>query len=356
MTGRRHHLTLAAGLAIVALPAVNCAPVGPSPAQVADAIYAGGDIVTVNDAQPDAEAVAVKDGKILAVGARRRRRGAAQGHVHARRRPCRATRWCRASSTGTRTSCGFGSQAIGANLLAPPDGTVNTIDDLVAQLQAFAKGPDVARTGWIFGIGYDDALLGRHPNRDDLDRVSTDDPGHRGAHLRSLQRDEQRRAREGRLHRRDEGSRGRRDPPPPRQPGTATACSRSCALSVTCSARSAPGRPRTRTTSSSGASSWPRATATRRSAKGRLLASQQAGLASAAERGLLDIDVTVVRRLHGSRGHRHAVVRTRVPEPLPHRRHEDHARRLAAGTHGVADDSLPDRRRTARSRDTRAIR
>jgi hypothetical protein len=26
----------------------------------------------------------------------------------------------------------------------------------------FAKGPDVERTGWIFGMGYDDALLGRH--------------------------------------------------------------------------------------------------------------------------------------------------------------------------------------------------
>src|SRR5262249_31162909 len=39
-------------------------------AQVADAIYAGGDIVTVYDAQPTAEALAVKDGRILAVGAR----------------------------------------------------------------------------------------------------------------------------------------------------------------------------------------------------------------------------------------------------------------------------------------------
>jgi hypothetical protein len=71
---------------------------------------------------------------------------------------------------------GFGSQAVGANLLAPPDGTVNTIDDLVAKLQEFAKGPDVGRTGWIFGIGYDDALLGRHPTRDDLDKVSKDIP------------------------------------------------------------------------------------------------------------------------------------------------------------------------------------
>jgi NAD(P)-dependent dehydrogenase (short-subunit alcohol dehydrogenase family) len=65
----------------------------------------------------------------------------------------------------------FGMQAVGANLLAPPDGTVNTIDDLVDRLKAFAAGPDVGLTGWIFGVGYDDALLGRHPTREDLDKV-----------------------------------------------------------------------------------------------------------------------------------------------------------------------------------------
>ncbi len=64
----------------------------------------------------------------------------------------------------------FGTQAVGANLLAPPDGTVNSIDDLVDRLKTFSAGPDVALTGWIFGMGYDDALLGRHPTREDLDR------------------------------------------------------------------------------------------------------------------------------------------------------------------------------------------
>ena len=37
--------------------------------QEANAIYTGGDIITMNDLQPSAEAIAVKDGKILAVGA-----------------------------------------------------------------------------------------------------------------------------------------------------------------------------------------------------------------------------------------------------------------------------------------------
>ena len=39
-------------------------------AQVAEAIYTGGDIVTMNPNQPTAEVLAVRDGKILAVGAR----------------------------------------------------------------------------------------------------------------------------------------------------------------------------------------------------------------------------------------------------------------------------------------------
>ena len=40
------------------------------PVHQADVIYIGGDIITMNDSRPTAEAVAVKDGKILAVGTR----------------------------------------------------------------------------------------------------------------------------------------------------------------------------------------------------------------------------------------------------------------------------------------------
>lgn len=144
--------------------------------QLADTIYHGGDIVTVNDAQATAEAIAVRNGKIVAVGSKAdvlklkgdKTRivdlngktlvpGFVDGHAH---------------------FLGFGSQAVGANLLAPPDGAVNTINDVVEKLREFAQGPDVQRTGWILGIGYDDAVLAerRHPTRDDLDRVSLEVP------------------------------------------------------------------------------------------------------------------------------------------------------------------------------------
>jgi predicted amidohydrolase YtcJ len=143
--------------------------------QTADVIYAGGDIVTVNDAQPVAEAVAVKDGRILAVGQRadieKAHKGPATRNVDLAGRTLSP-----GFIDGHSHMLGFGAQSVGANLLAAPDGTVNTIDELVVRLQEFAKGPDVGRTGWIFGVGYDDTLLGRHPTRDDLDKVSKDVP------------------------------------------------------------------------------------------------------------------------------------------------------------------------------------
>jgi predicted amidohydrolase YtcJ len=129
----------------------------------------------VNDAHPVAEVVAVKDGQIRAVGQRADIEKAHKGE---------ATRFIDLAGRtlvpgfidGHAHMLGFCAQSVGANLLASPDGTVNSIDELVSRLQDFAKGPDVGRTGWIFGVGYDDTLLGRHPTRDDLDKVSKDVP------------------------------------------------------------------------------------------------------------------------------------------------------------------------------------
>ncbi len=141
----------------------------------ADLIIHGGPILTMAGDKPTyAEAVVVDDGKIVFVGSDAEAMkqkvagtvvkdlggqtltpGFIDGHAHAQQ---------------------FGTQAVGANLLAPPDGDVNTVDDVVAKLKTFAAGPEVKQTGWIFGMGYDDALLGRHPTRADLDKVSTTVP------------------------------------------------------------------------------------------------------------------------------------------------------------------------------------
>jgi hypothetical protein len=163
-------------LAAVVLAACSKKPADTTlPGAAADLIITGGPIVTMEGDQPTTvEAIVVDDGKITFVGSKAdalKLRGDGtvikdlagktlmpgfiDGHAHAQQ---------------------FGGQAVGANLLAPPDGSVNTIDDVVAKLKSFAEGPDVAKTGWIFGVGYDDALLGRHPTREDLDKVSTTVP------------------------------------------------------------------------------------------------------------------------------------------------------------------------------------
>ena len=67
-------IVVVAGLALAGCGRKTGAPApaaaGPETVTAADTIYAGGDIVTVNDAQPGVEALAVKDGRILAVGPR----------------------------------------------------------------------------------------------------------------------------------------------------------------------------------------------------------------------------------------------------------------------------------------------
>jgi len=145
------------------------------PAIVADTIYFGGPIVTMNDAQPVAEALAVKAGKILVVGTRAEVEKAHNGRT-TRTIDLAGKTLLPGFIDGHAHALQFGSQAVGANLLAPPDGTVNTIDDVITELRTFSQGPDANQTGWIFGVGYDDALLGRHPTRADLDKVSTTVP------------------------------------------------------------------------------------------------------------------------------------------------------------------------------------
>jgi hypothetical protein len=64
MKHRKFGLAMTLGVACATLAACSKAPPAPpplDPAAVADTLYVGGDIVTVNDAQPAAEALAVKD-------------------------------------------------------------------------------------------------------------------------------------------------------------------------------------------------------------------------------------------------------------------------------------------------------
>lgn len=159
-------------------------------AEVAEQIWSGGPILTIDDNRPRVEAIAVKDGKILAVGSSsdiERYRG---------EQTVMQDLGGRALLPGFVDAHGhafmIGLQAVSANMLSPPDGLVKDIQSLQSTLQQWAD--EHAHTqksiGMILGFGYDDAQLAeqRHPTRSDLDQVSKDVPvliihqsGHIGA-------------------------------------------------------------------------------------------------------------------------------------------------------------------------------
>ncbi|MES2468235.1 MAG: amidohydrolase [Verrucomicrobiota bacterium] len=160
-------------------------------AQQADTIYHGGPIITIDDADPRAEAVAVKDGKVIAVGKKDdvlKTKGDATKLV---------------DLAGKTMLPGFvdahghvfggGIQALSANLLAPPDGEVRDIASLQQTLRDWiaANKEAVDKIQLVVGFGYDNSQLAelRHPTRDDLDAVSKNVPViivHQSSHLCSV--------------------------------------------------------------------------------------------------------------------------------------------------------------------------
>ena len=65
-----------------------------------------------------------------------------------------------------------------ANLASPPVGRVVDIKTLQTTLKKYIDDRNPKTGEWVVGLGYDDSLLAenRHPDRDDLDAVSTDHP------------------------------------------------------------------------------------------------------------------------------------------------------------------------------------
>ncbi|MDW4499262.1 amidohydrolase [Sulfitobacter sp. D35] len=170
------------------LAASTCVATGATAQEVADTIYSGGPILTIEESAPTAEAVAVKDGRILGVGDL----SAMLAHQG------EATEMFdldgRAMLPGFVDSHGHmvfgGLQALSANLLAPPDGEVTDIASLQQTLRDWlAENADVVdQVQMVVGFGYDNAQLAelRHPTRDELDAVTGDLPViivHQSGHL-----------------------------------------------------------------------------------------------------------------------------------------------------------------------------
>jgi predicted amidohydrolase YtcJ len=137
-------------------------------------VFLNADIVTVDDQMPAARAVAVREGRILAVGTEAEVLNAAGAGAERR------------DLGGATLVPGFidahghltimAQSAAMADLQPPPAGTVASIADIQTQLGGWKAAHPQAL--WITGFGYDDSLLAerRHPDRHDLDQVSADIP------------------------------------------------------------------------------------------------------------------------------------------------------------------------------------
>lgn len=148
----------------------------------ADLAILNGNIITVDDKNPQAEALAVINEKIVMVGANIEIRGVIGANTEV------------IDAKGKTVTPGFidahlhpaplyGYNSLQYELHVGPD-SVKTIDELVAVLADKAR--ITPKGEWVLANRYDEVALGRHPTRSDLDRASTDHPiyvGHVSAHI-----------------------------------------------------------------------------------------------------------------------------------------------------------------------------
>lgn len=166
---------------IASVVLASCSPddSAPEPAAEkprADIIITGENIVTLDERNAGANAVAIIGESIAAVGA-------AEDVLAMRGSSTRLIELGeRALIPGFVDAHGhlaFSARLIDmVNLSSPPVGPVETIEDVVSLLSSHIAERDIPEGEWVFGYGYDDSLIAenRHPDRDDLDRASSDHP------------------------------------------------------------------------------------------------------------------------------------------------------------------------------------
>ncbi len=143
-------------------------------AQNADIIFLGQNIITMDDSE--VTAVAVRGDRIVATGS--------EADVEALRGS--NTRVVELGDQALLPGfidahghfAGVSRYADMLDLSSPPVGNVNNVDDIVRKIRLRIEEMQIPDGQLIFGFGYDDSLLEeqRHPDRDDLDRASTNHP------------------------------------------------------------------------------------------------------------------------------------------------------------------------------------
>jgi len=142
----------------------------------ADTIYHGGSILTMVKDGDRTEALAVKNGRILAVGALSEvmaYQGAGTKVVDLKDK-CLMPGFFDPHSHIVLQSVKFST----ANLDPKPIGEAGSIADIQRILREWIDQKKLKPGQWVIGWGYDDTGIEeqRHPNRDDLDAVSKDHP------------------------------------------------------------------------------------------------------------------------------------------------------------------------------------
>ena len=146
-------------------------------------VFVNGTVITMDDNNPMAEAVSIRDGVIERVGRSEEILGITDDSTDVVDLRGRTLLPGFVDAHGHFP--GSGQMVFSADLQSPPIGDIETLAGLLERLrEQAARRPE----GWITGFGYDDTLLaeGRHPTREDLDRVANDRPvaiAHISGHL-----------------------------------------------------------------------------------------------------------------------------------------------------------------------------
>jgi predicted amidohydrolase YtcJ len=140
-------------------------------------IYSRGDIITMQGELPQyQEALVVRGDKIVFVGSLIEAKSqAGEDHTY---NDLEGHTLLPGLIDGHAHFASFSAQAIGAQILPPPDAGAKDISALIAILKDWNTKENRALTGWIFGMGFDDSVLKekRFPTKHDLNQVSTDFP------------------------------------------------------------------------------------------------------------------------------------------------------------------------------------
>jgi len=140
-----------------------------------DRIFFNGNIVTLADDGTLAEAVAVMDGTIVAIGSSEEVKGLAGSDTEIVDLDGQTMLPGFYDTHGHFPSAGL-VQVSSVNCNSAPMGPMEAIDDIVNGLSERAANTPEGK--WVSGRGYDDTLIAekRHPTGEDLDRASTKHP------------------------------------------------------------------------------------------------------------------------------------------------------------------------------------